>query len=505
MNKKLSRRDFLKLASVTSASLALSACGVKATELPTATSLPPTGTLLPTETFTPQPGAGRDLDVAPTGTLLPTETFTPPATLTSTPTLPLEQLPETKQAIAEFIQAFQSASMDITSDQLLQKGLEIRTITSKDKKQSDVAFIHVESSLQFSETLAGNYPLMIKTGGGEWKEATIGDLATTQGVLVRALYAWDDKFALEILKNQFNGLILDGGLHWKWLLAKKGKLDFYGPDIIRDYAIKNNLPIQGNHLIWGSYEHLSDWLIDGNFSKSELTDLMLSVSGEVVKRYKGTVDVWSVLNEYGYNPSSDFWYQKFGEDFSAFEDVFVQTHTIDPNAKLIFNSDGIIPGLSYYEPSRADLFWKFINHALENNIPLHGVGIEGHWSAPDFVNLQTGEINNENIEAIRIFAKKAKSMNLDVLQTEGDIRLNTFSASIPMAERFRYQGMVGEAITNALLEEGVKSIGWFGVRNSWLESAEWGGARYEESNPLLFDKEGNKKPLYYGVLRAFVD
>jgi GH35 family endo-1,4-beta-xylanase len=65
--------------------------------------------------------------------------------------------------------------------------------------------------------------------------------------------------------------------------------------------------------------------------------------------------------------------------------------------------------------------------------------------------------------------------------------------------------MVGEAITNALLEEEVKSIGWFGVRNSWLESAEWGGARYEESNPLLFDKEGNKKPFYYGILRAFVD
>ena len=53
MNKKLSRRDFLKLAGVTSAGLALSACGVNATELPTATFLPPTETIVPTVTSSP--------------------------------------------------------------------------------------------------------------------------------------------------------------------------------------------------------------------------------------------------------------------------------------------------------------------------------------------------------------------------------------------------------------------------------------------------------------------
>ncbi len=63
MNKKLSRRDFLKLAGVTSTGLALSACGVKGTELPTTTLVPPTETIIPTEspaptsTATPKPPA----------------------------------------------------------------------------------------------------------------------------------------------------------------------------------------------------------------------------------------------------------------------------------------------------------------------------------------------------------------------------------------------------------------------------------------------------------------
>lgn len=55
MNKKLSRRDFLRLAGVTSAGLALSACGVNTVEglAVTSTPLPPTQTLMPTSTPLP--------------------------------------------------------------------------------------------------------------------------------------------------------------------------------------------------------------------------------------------------------------------------------------------------------------------------------------------------------------------------------------------------------------------------------------------------------------------
>jgi endo-1,4-beta-xylanase len=60
---KLSRREFLRLAGTTSAGLALSACGVKATEVPAATATP----IPPTHTPTP----------APTSTSIPTPTPTP--------------------------------------------------------------------------------------------------------------------------------------------------------------------------------------------------------------------------------------------------------------------------------------------------------------------------------------------------------------------------------------------------------------------------------------------
>lgn len=72
----LSRRDFLKLAGATSAGLTLSACGMKATELPvptsTYTAIPSlTSTLTTTNTPTPTPTRTPTSVPAPTTTPLP--------------------------------------------------------------------------------------------------------------------------------------------------------------------------------------------------------------------------------------------------------------------------------------------------------------------------------------------------------------------------------------------------------------------------------------------------
>lgn len=68
VSRALSRRDFLKIAGMTSASLALSACGVKPVDLPPTTSVPPTmaATVLPSPTLaptaTPTPNPGPDMN-----------------------------------------------------------------------------------------------------------------------------------------------------------------------------------------------------------------------------------------------------------------------------------------------------------------------------------------------------------------------------------------------------------------------------------------------------------
>ncbi len=186
MNKKLSRRDFLKLAGVTSAGFALSACGVKPTDLPTATLVSPTETIIPTVTPVP----------------------------TSTPPLTLEQLPQTKQVLAEFVQAFKAVGVDISSDQLIQKGLEIRTITGKDKEQHETALVHVETPDGFG----GDYPLMIKNAG-EWEQYTpqnSPEITYMTGVDLGDTNHNEPAYD-KTIENNFSGLVVMGGFAARYI------------------------------------------------------------------------------------------------------------------------------------------------------------------------------------------------------------------------------------------------------------------------------------------------
>jgi len=169
MNKNLSRRDFLKLAGVTSAGLALSACGVKATEFPTATFVPPTETTIP-----------------PTETTIPTLTFTPvPPTATSTPIPPIETLSVSQESVNQFASAVQKAGINISAESILQQGFQIQTIINKEGKPFDIAFVKLDPDPSAQgETLEGNYPLMIKSDEGEWEHTTFRNIGNIVGVSI---------------------------------------------------------------------------------------------------------------------------------------------------------------------------------------------------------------------------------------------------------------------------------------------------------------------------------
>jgi len=61
----------------------------------------------------------------------------------------------------------QKAGVSITTEQILQQGLQIQTITGIDGKQHEIAFTYLDPDpSQQGESLEGDYPLMIKEG--EW-------------------------------------------------------------------------------------------------------------------------------------------------------------------------------------------------------------------------------------------------------------------------------------------------------------------------------------------------
>jgi hypothetical protein len=169
MITKLSRRDFLRLSGAMSTGLALSACGVELARGPDPAATP---SFAPSQTATSAPASTVRPAPVPTATPTPAPTSTamPAPTMTSLPAA-VEQLPQTRQALVDFVQAFQAAGVDVPADKLLQEGLGIRSISAKDGKQYYIAYVHIERSVRAGVELGGDYPLMIKKKES-WEEIT---------------------------------------------------------------------------------------------------------------------------------------------------------------------------------------------------------------------------------------------------------------------------------------------------------------------------------------------
>ena len=455
MNKKLSRRDFLKLAGITSAGLALSACGVKATELPTATLIPPTNTPLPTETLIPTP------------------------TLTSTPTLPLEQLPQTKQALIEFAQAFKAVGMDISTDQLIQKGLETRTITGKDKKQNEIAFVRVENLNGFE----GDYPLIIKVEDGEWNSRPIvAELFSSNGILFGFTYA-------DLDGNQYRKIVRAPDA----LIAESSKIVTPEDAFYQGFTFdKNNKIINWRHvdeyltfidnfdLISGA-PHLY-WA--GNEHTAQNQEDLVNRTTQLVKHCKGLIHTWDINELFKDNGTP-----KDANTLSNARAVIEVARKADPTAKIIINDYGMD-----INPIKDNSNFEFISQLMEEGVLKEGdiVGYQGH----------SGIEYKKSPEEFADWFDKYANLGLNLRITEADFfDVKSISAAneIKKANILLMYYHAGKILDNNNGRKVLDSIVVWGSTNnsSWLNDIGRTG-----EFPLLLDDNGNPYLSWYLIGKA---
>ena len=498
MNKNLSRRDFLKLAGVTSAGLALSACGVKATEFPTATTIPPTGTPLPAPTLTP------------------------------TPTLTLEQLPQTKQALTEFVQAFQAAGMNISTHKLIQKGLEIRNVIGNEK-QFKVGLAHVESS----DGLEGDYPLMIMAAG-EWEEITPSKLYSINNWVLETAFAtynheiddtWtpmlQNKNYTKLAKESCNRILITGELDTNWVFSyfKKGDWDtvLKDWDKIKEKLDKNEVPAGFEYKWQGSEEFvkfaidnnmsiraslISDWDVPSDFnlySKEDVKRLLeFTVKTRVIK-YSRQIETWNLPNELIVRSQYNNGFFSGGKlsalDSHKLTAQFIKE--VNPNARLVLAEDFILENF----PS-VDLdikYFAFIDSLLQAGVPINALMFENNLWIYD-------PIDPTKIK--RVFEEAAKRG----LPVEGSEATIAISAPYPnWLERpkkvnlgdtnpLRVQAEMYAQIVDLYLANGITSFGFGNLddEHSWQ-----GRTGYPESNPgLTVNGEGQKKASWYTFMAS---
>jgi endo-1,4-beta-xylanase len=187
--------------------------------------------------------------------------------------------------------------------------------------------------------------------------------------------------------------------------------DWNEADSLVSFAQDNQMVVRGHTLLWGNRNpYWLFWDEKGNLVHRKQLELrMRDHIQQVVSRYKGKVYAWDVVNEAVYDNDKEFlktntWYKIMGADY--IRKAFQFAHEADSSALLFYND------YDAEEPGKLNRIVKLIKWLQAANVPIHGMGIQGHWT------LDKPSVQDID-KAINVYA----GLGLQVQITELDIKM----------------------------------------------------------------------------------
>ena len=297
----------------------------------------------------------------------------------------------------------------------------------------------------------------------------------------------------QILSSQYNLALADNTPNWYFtdggLRPTATTYNFKQFDEVVAYAQQHNMAIQAHHLLWGEDKWLPTWLKNGNYTQSQLLDIMHNHISTVVGHYKGKISEWSVVNEAftrgrHVNGLRDWWADHTG-DMSYIDQAFIWAHEADPQAKLILNDFNN----EHYNPV-SDAMYNYIRDAKARGIPIDGIGMQMHIDATHPPDIQEVVSNMQRFGALGV----------NVYVTEFDVNMSAVAA--PDNAKNDIEGTIYYNMMRACIESKVcHSFSQLGItdQETWYN---YMGPGTADARPLMFDNNYNPKPAYFAFRNA---
>jgi endo-1,4-beta-xylanase len=304
----------------------------------------------------------------------------------------------------------------------------------------------------------------------------------------------------QITAEQFSVLTPGNEMKWQVVEPQPGNFNWTGADNLVNFAEAHDQRVRGHTLVW--HNQLPNWLTqgvtNGTISDSQLRDLLHQHITTEVRRYRGRIWQWDVVNEMlaDSNPSQikpdDFWIAHLGTGILA--DVFRWAHAADPDALLCYNDYNIAGEDGSNAKFNAAL--SLVKNLLAQKVPIDCVGDQGH------LDLQFGFNPILMTQDLQAYAR----LGLKVAITEADVRTfveTTDSNQTPIvsptdptpshtanpAAADWYNGMLQSCLT---VKACISFTVWgFADAESWVP-----GAFKGEGDADLYDVNLNPKPQY---------
>jgi len=317
-----------------------------------------------------------------------------------------------------------------------------------------------------------------------------------------------DASAAALIEKEFNTITPENDMKWEQIHPNEDAYFFDVADAYVALGQKHDMHIVGHTLLWHS--QLAPWMSAVNDSLAMANHIENHIN-TIVKRYKGNIHSWDVvneaLNEDGTPRASQFYKVMGGESY--IEHAFKLAAKADPSAQLIYNDYNL------WKPEKRKGVIRIVKNLQDKGIKIDGVGMQAHWSVegPSIEDIEN------SIIAYSALGVKVMFTELDVTalpnpwelngaaveqsyeRYEGDPKMNpypnglTAEAKEKIAKRY-------EAIFNLFLKhkDKISRVTFWGVNDgqSWLNN--W-PIKGRTNYPLLFDRNFQPKDVYHNVLR----
>ncbi|GAB3577546.1 endo-1,4-beta-xylanase [Hymenobacter daeguensis] len=303
-----------------------------------------------------------------------------------------------------------------------------------------------------------------------------------------------------LILQQFNSLTPENAMKMGPIHPEENRYFWDDADAIVNFAQANKLRVRGHNLCW--HEQTPRWLFknaDGTtVSKEVLLKRLHDHIDTVVKRYKGKIYAWDVVNEAIADNPQEFlrnsdWLKICGEDFIA--EAFRYAHAADPKAVLFYND------YNTERPEKRERVYRLLKKLKDAKVPIDGVGLQAHWS-----------LQEPSEPELRATIERFAALGLKVQITELDVsvypwekerrarRPDESDAYTPamqeaQAEKYRMVFKVFRDYKNV-----VTGVTFWNISDkyTWLDTYPVAGRK---NYPLLFDQQLKPKKAFYEVVK----
>jgi endo-1,4-beta-xylanase len=219
---------------------------------------------------------------------------------------------------------------------------------------------------------------------------------------------------VQFITDNFSLLTPGNELKWPRLRPTPDTYSFAEADWMVDFCQAHGLLVHGHNLCWNSPFGNPKWfdsVLTHENARGFLTDYITTV----VKRYRGRIESWDVVNEpvvsWSKRPDGLYpgiWLNVIGADY--IDIAFHAAQAADPGALRVLNCYGVEQDSPDTERTR-ELTLELLKNLLKRGVPVQAMGVESHLSTA----------NPNGPAAYAIFLEKVRALGLQVLVTELDV------------------------------------------------------------------------------------